>query len=195
MTPVSVWQAGGTVFGSVMYVYILKAKYFKKIQPFDTLCINCVHVPLPLVLDINIHKMYTVYMITIHITEKQYTKHHKLIIKLQKALADMDTTTPQAAYNRRKRAASSKQTAAAGSTSDKRYNRFVEFTNINDQVCTQVVSGTEESLDRQFAKNKNLKPRWLSPLLQQGMATMEWQIANEPSTRWVTDTSNSWKAL
>lgn len=93
--------------------------------------------------------MYTMYMITIYITEKQYTKHHKLIIKLQKALADMDTTTLQAAYNRRKRAASSKQLVDAVSTSPpERYNRFVEFRNINDQVCTQVVSGTEESLDK-----------------------------------------------
>lgn len=85
--------------------------------------------------------------------------------------------------------------ADAVSTSDKRYNRFVEFTNVNDQVCTQVVSGTEESLATQFAKNKHLKPRWVSPPLEQGMATMKWEIANEPSTRWVTDTSNSWKAL
>lgn len=141
-------------------------------------------------------------MITIHITEKQYTKHYKLIIKLQKALANMDTTTPQAAYNRRERAKSAtspqsllKQPADAVSTSPSRYNRFVEFTNINDQVCTQVVSGTEESLATQFAKNKNLKPRWVSPPLEQGMATIKWQIANEPSTKWVTDTSNSWRAL
>lgn len=87
------------------------------------------------------------------------------------------------------------QPADAVSTSPSRYNRFVEFTNINDQVCTQVVSGTEESLATQFAKNKNLKPRWVSPPLEQGMATMKWEIANEPSTRWVTDTSNSWRAL
>ena len=142
-------------------------------------------------------------MITIHITPEQYKKVHKLTTKLLKELAEIDTTTPQAAYNRRERAKSAtspqsllKQSADAVSTSPpKSWSRFVEFTNINDQVCTQVVSGTEESLATQFAKNKQLKPRWVSPPLEQGMATMEWQIANEPSTKWVTDTSNSWRAL
>ena len=134
----------------------------------------------------------------------------KITITLSVTLEQLEDITqvlkksPQARYhernkdqlNQKKRENSTiKKEADAVSTSDKRYNRFVEFTNINDQVCTQVVSGTEESLDRQFAKNKNLKPRWVSPPLEQGMATMKWEIANEPSTRWVTDTSNSWRSL
>ncbi len=137
-------------------------------------------------------------MITIHIDQKQYTKHHKLIIKLQKALAGMDTTTPQAAYNRRKRATTTsfKQGAAAGMEEKEtaRWNRFVEFTNVDRVVCVQVVSGTEAGLEEQMVRNKGLKPKWLSGLLEQGgMATMAWQMENEPQGGWASDTSNSWR--
>lgn len=135
----------------------------------------------------------------------------KITITLSVTLEQLEDITqvlkksPQARYHernkdqlnqkKRENATIKKEADAVSTSPPKSWNRFVEFTNINDQVCTQVVSGTEESLATQFAKNKQLNPRWVSPPLEQGMATMEWQIANEPSTKWVTDTSNSWKAL
>lgn len=141
---------------------------------------------------------------------------NKITITLTVTFEQLDEITkilrdsPQARYykrnkdevNERRRAKLStdsqslpKQTAAAGSTSDKRWNRFVEFRNVDGQLCTQVASGTEASLDKQFINNKQYKPRWVSELLEQGMPTMQWQIDNEPSDKWVTDTTNSWRAV
>lgn len=170
----------------------------KKIQPFDTLCINCVHVPLSSRLDIKIHKRYTVYMITIHITEKQYTKHYKLIIKLQKALANMDTTTPQAAYNRRERAKSAtspqsllKQTADAvkPTTKPTRYARFVEFTNQNGKLCSQRLDGSMGYIESVFMKNEKLKPKWVSEFMPSEEALM-WAAGQALAD---ADDSNSWR--
>lgn len=75
------------------------------------------------------------------------------------------------------------------------YNRFVEFRNVDGQLCTQVVSGTETSLGKQFINNKQYKPKWVSELLEQGMPTMQWQIEHEPSDKWVTDSTNSWRSV
>ena len=135
--------------------------------------------------------MYTVYMITIHITEKQYTKHHKLIIKLQKALADMDTTTPQAAYNRRKRAASSKQPADAvkPTTKPTRCARFVEFTNQNGKLCSQRLDGSMGYIESVFMKNEKLKPKWVSEFMPSEEALM-WAAGQALAD---ADDSNSWR--
>ena len=127
-------------------------------------------------------------MITIHITEKQYTIHHKLIIKLQKALAGMDTTTPQAAYNRRKRTASTKQKPTQSVSRPPRMARFVEFTNMNGMVCSQRVDGTEEYIEEVFAKNKQWKPRWTSELMPSeeaiGWAALHPQADADDSFSW-----------
>lgn len=134
----------------------------------------------------------------------------KITITLSVTLEQLEDITqvlkksPQARYhernkdqlNQKKRENSTiKKEADAVSTSPpKSWSRIVEFTNVDGRLCAQRVSGTEESLDRQFAKNKNLKPKWLSPLLERDdMTVMQWMIENGVNN--VPDMTKSWLSV
>jgi len=79
--------------------------------------------------------------------------------------------------------------AVKPTTKPTRYARFVEFTNQNGKLCSQRLDGSMGYIESVFAKNKNLKPRWVSEFMPSEEALM-WAAGQALAD---ADDSNSWR--